>query len=145
MAKYRYFTLEELIRSDVAKRKNIDNTPSFEAVDNLNELVEKILDPLRAAYGMPIKVTSGFRCEKLNKAVGGVTSSAHLRGQAADLQVGGSFTRFKEFVVEWAKKNRIKFDQILLEKNTKTGEQWIHISVRNSLGQQRGEIKVMNV
>ena len=44
-----------------------------------------------------------------------------------------------------SKKNRIKFDQILLEKNTKTGEQWIHISVRNSLGQQRGEIKVMNV
>ena len=143
MAKHRYFELDEFIRSDVAKKKNIENYPSFEAVDNLNELVETILDPLRAAYGMPIKVTSGYRCEKLNKAVGGVPSSVHQRGMAADLQVGGSFQKFVNFTVEWLKKNRIKFDQCIIESSGNT--KWLHISTRNNAGQQRGETKVINL
>lgn len=143
MKKYRYFELDEFIRSSVAKKKNIENFPTFEYVDNLNELVETILDPLRAAYGMPITISSGYRCEKLNKAVGGVASSVHMKGLAADLTVGGSFNKFKQFVVDWAKKNHIRFDQILLEKSGNT--QWIHIGLRNNAGQQRGEIKVMNV
>lgn len=143
MAKYRYFTLEEFIRSDVAKKKKIDNFPSFEAVDNLNELVEKILDPLRAAYGMPITVSSGYRCEKLNKAVGGVASSAHLTGRACDLQVSGSFTKFRDFVVNWFTKTGTKFDQILLEQDKRTGARWIHVGQYNNAGQQRGQIKVM--
>jgi uncharacterized protein YcbK (DUF882 family) len=145
MKKHKYFELDELLASDVAKKKKIDNTPTFEVVANLEELVENILDPLRAAYGMPIKVTSGYRCAELNKAVGGVVGSVHQLGHAADLQVGGSFSKFKTFVVEWLKKSGVRFDQCLLERNTKTGAQWIHIATRNALGQQRGQIKVLNV
>ena len=145
MRRHKYFELDEFLRSDVAKKKGIQNVPTFEIVANLEELVETILDPLRAAYGMPIKVTSGYRCAELNKAVGGVSGSAHLSGNAADLQVGGSFNKFRDFAAEWFKKSGVRFDQLLIERNTKTGERWLHVGLRNSLGQQRGQIKVLNV
>jgi len=143
MKKYPHFEFDEFIRSTVAKRKNIENIPTFEYIDNLNELIETILEPLRVAYGMPITISSGYRCEKLNKAVGGVSSSVHMKGMAADLQVGGSFQKFVNFTVEWLKKNRIKFDQCIIESSGNT--KWLHISTRNNAGQQRGEIKVINL
>ena len=145
MAKHKYFELDEFVRSDVAKKKKIDNTPSFLVVAHLDDLVEKFLDPLRAAYGMPIKVTSGYRCPELNKAVGGSSTSVHQIGYAADLQTSGSFNRFRDFVVEWAQKSGVRFDQILLESNAKTGAKWIHVGLKNNNGQQRGQIKVMSV
>ena len=142
--KYRYFELDEFINSPTAKKKGIDNTPSFEVVEHLDELVEKILDPLRAAYGMAIRVTSGYRCPALNKAVGGSDTSVHQIGYAADLQVGGSFDKFVAFVVDWLAKTGTKFDQLLIEKN-KAGDRWLHIGLRNNSGQQRGQIKLMEV
>ena len=140
-----YFTLQELLKSDTAKRKGIDNTPSFEVVDHLRELTGKILDPLRVAWGKPIRVSSGYRCERLNKAVGGAATSVHMLGYAADLQVSGSFNRFRDFVVEWATKTGVKFDQILLESDKKKNTKWIHVGLYNNSGQQRGQIKVMEV
>lgn len=145
MKKYKYFELDEFIRSDTAKKKNIDNTPTFEIVANLEELVSKILEPLRAAYGMPIKISSGYRCPALNKAVGGSPTSMHMKGRACDMQVSGSFTKFRDFVVEWVRKTGTKFDQLLLERNAKTGAKWIHIGQYNNAGQQRGQIKVIEV
>lgn len=145
MSSYKYFTLAEFLRSDTAKKKNIDNTPSWDVVEHLGELVEKILDPLRAAYGMPIRVSSGYRCEKLNKAVGGAATSVHMLGYAADLQVSGSFNRFRDFVVEWVKKTGVKFDQVILETDKKKNSKWIHVGLYNNAGQQRGQIMVMEV
>jgi len=145
MAKHRHFELEEFITSKTAKKKGINNIPTFEVVEHLDELVGKVLDPLRAAYGMPIRVSSGYRCPALNKAVGGVSNSAHQLGYAADLTVGGSFNKFRDFVVDWFKKTGTLFDQLLLEQNKTTGEKWIHIGLKNNLGQQRGQIKIMEV
>lgn len=146
MSKYQYFELGEFIKSDIAKKKGIDNTPTFEIVDNLNELVRELLDPLRAAYGKPIRVSSGFRCEKLNAAVKGAKTSVHKRGSAADLQpIGDTFSNFKDFVVNWFKTTGKKFDQLLIEHDTKTGDMWLHIGQYNNAGQQRGQIKVMEV
>lgn len=145
MARYKYFTLQELIRSNEAAKRKIDNTPSFEVVEHLAELVQIVLDPLRAAYGMAIFVSSGFRCPALNKAVGGSDTSVHQIGYAVDLQVTGSFSKFRDFVVEWFKKTGTRFDQILVEHNRKTGAKWIHIGLYNNAGQQRGIIKVMEV
>ena len=143
--KHRFFELAEFIRSDTAERRNIDNTPSFEIVEHLDELVSKILEPLRAAYGMPITISSGYRCPALNRAVGGVTSSVHQIGYAADMTVGGSFERFCDFVQEWLKKTNTRFDQLLVESNARTGAKWLHIGLYNNYGQQRGQIKVMEV
>ena len=67
------------------KEKKIDNFPAWQHVQNLQELTEKLLDPLREAYGKPINVTSGFRSKKLNEALKGSKTSAHLLGYAADL------------------------------------------------------------
>lgn len=137
MVKFKYFTLAELLRSETAKKKGIDNTPTFEVVAHLAELVETILDPLRDAYGMPIKVSSGYRCPELNKAVGGAATSVHQIGYAADLQVGGSFEKFRSFVVQWFDKTCKPFDQLLIESDRKTGAKWIHIGLYNNAGQQR--------
>ena len=142
MGKYKYFELSELIKSETATKKKIDNTPSFEIVDHLNELVKDFLEPLRAAWGKPIRVTSGYRCDALNKAVKGSSTSVHKIGYAADLQ-SGDYEEFRDFVVEWVKKNRIKFDQLIKESDGKTN--WIHIGLKNNAGQQRGQIKVINV
>lgn len=145
MKKHRYFELSEFIKSSTAKRKGIDNTPTFEAVAHLDELVEKVLDPLRAAYGQPIKVSSGYRCPALNKAARGAETSVHKIGYAADLQVGGSLSKFRDFTVDWLRKTGTRFDQLLLEGDARTGEKWIHIGLYNNAGQQRGQIRVMEV
>lgn len=143
MPNYPHFSLKELIASDMATRKKIDNTPSFEVVEHLSELTAKLLEPLRVAWGGPIKVTSGFRCEKLNKAVGGVASSAHMRGDAADLQPGnGKIDEFIKFTRMWLYNNNIKYDQLIDERSGRT--RWMHISLYSSTGTQRGEVKVLN-
>lgn len=140
----RFFTLKELCASDTAQLFGIDNFPSFEVAAHLEELVETILDPLRAAYGKPIKVNSGYRSDKLNKRVGGVSTSAHIRGYAADIRpVRGDFDKFGEFVVNWLKRSGAKFDQCLLEESG--GAKWIHIALYNTKGSQRGEIRLMKV
>ena len=67
----KHFTMNEMTRSATAKRKGINNNPSPQVMQNITQLVEKILDPLREAWGQPIIVSSGYRCPKLNKLVGG--------------------------------------------------------------------------
>ena len=143
MKKFKYFELDEFVRSDTAKTQGIDNTPSFEVVEHLEQLVEQFLDPLRAAWGAPIRVTSGYRCPRLNTAVGGAATSVHMIGYAADLQSGKSFAPFRDFVVEWARRTGAKFDQLLVESDRRTGEQWIHIGLYSNSGAQRGQVKTM--
>ena len=82
----KYFTLKELTKSNEAKRNKINNVPTKQEEQNLVALVENILDPLREAYGKPIIVTSGYRCERLNKLVKGSKTSQHRLGQAADIR-----------------------------------------------------------
>ena len=134
----KYFDLSEFIASDTAKRMNIDNTPSFEVVESLSELAD-VLDGLRAAWGSAIEVTSGYRCPALNKAVGGVQNSAHLRGVAADLvPANGRMEDFKHFVVSWVASSGTKFDQLIME--SAKGAQWVHFGLWSDKWQQRGQI-----
>ena len=142
MPKYKYFTLQEFIKSPTAEREGIDNTPDFDVVEHIAELTTNILEPLRAAYGKPIRVTSGYRCKKLNKAVGGVNGSAHLSGYAADLQAS-DMKEFKRFVCEWIQRAGIKFDQCIIEKNI--SEEWVHIGLYSSTGSQRGQLFQLQV
>ena len=140
MADFKYFSLKELCSSDVATAKRIDNFPSFTVVEHLSELTQKILEPLRIAWGSPVKVTSGYRCDALNRAVGGVSTAAHRLGYAADLQpTNGKIDEFGKFVRDWLVKNRIKFDQVLFETQGRT--KWVHIGLYSSTGSQRCETK----
>ena len=95
-----YFTINELIASDTAKTKGIDNSPTTAVRANLVALIETLLDPLREAWKSPIRVTSGYRCGILNRAVGGSRTSAHLYGYAADIvPLNGEISKFKAFFI----------------------------------------------
>lgn len=85
MKRPKYFQLEELLKSETALNAQIENLPSWEDVENLQELAQLVLDPIRQAWGQPLIVTSGFRSPELNVAVGGVPTSEHMIGCAVDI------------------------------------------------------------
>lgn len=142
MGKFKHFELSEFIESNEAKRRGINNTPTFEIIDHLEELITKILEPLREAYGKPLTISSGYRCPKLNQAVGGVATSAHKVGYAADIKVKDIDGLFN-FVTEWVKAKGIMFDQIFIE--TKGSSKWLHVGFKNQNGLQRRMISRLNI
>lgn len=115
----KYFTLQEMTRSRKARLLKIDNNPNAEQIENLRALVKQ-LDWLREYIGRPIKVTSGYRNDAVNRAVGGSKDSDHKRGQAADIHVPGWSTQ-KLFDV--IKESGIVFDNLIQEFDS-----WVHIS-----------------
>lgn len=120
----KYFTLSELIKSNTAIKNKIDNTPDENQKQNLIALVENILDPLREAYGKPIIVTSGFRCTKLNKLVGGVSTSQHQTGEAADIRTKEDTVAANKELFQLIQKLDLPFDQLINEHNF----DWVHVS-----------------
>jgi hypothetical protein len=85
-----HFTLEELTRCELAARKGIDNTPTAEIERNLPALCTVLLEPTRTLLGVPMHANSGYRSFRLNIAVGGSETSAHLRGAACDFSRSAS-------------------------------------------------------
>lgn len=130
------FTLDELLASDTAKQNGIINAPRIVEVCNLCALVHNVLQPLRDAMGEPIKIGSGYRCTRLNKAVGGVVNSQHTKGEAADLCIDGDLKKGRKWF-EWIK-THCEFDQIIFEHNS-TGSYWVHVSFKAD-GQNRKQV-----
>jgi len=108
------FSLQELLKSQTAERKGISNKPDDPAhITNLQTLCEKVLQPVRDHYGSPVIINSGFRCKKLNKAIGSSSKSQHTRGEAADIEVPGvSNKHLAEYI-----KDNLPFDQLILNIN----------------------------
>lgn len=133
-----HFSLEEMTVSQTAVRHGFDEqfTPPDSVKENLKALCENVLEPLRAKmreeYHAPIVITvsSGYRCDRVNSAVGGAPSSQHLKGQAADINAyGGTVEELYQFI----KDSGIVFDQCIQEFS-----RWVHISF-NPFGQNRNE------
>lgn len=142
MQKPVYFDLEEFLTSSTARQKSIENMPSWGVVEHLNELA-LFLDGMRKDWGSGINVSSGFRNDALNKAVGGVYNSVHRLGYAADLQpANGKMKEFKAFVVNWLKGK--DFDEAIIERNSK-GVEWIHIQLYSPNGFQRKKVFSLSV
>ena len=120
----KYFTIKELTKSDVAKRNKINNTPTQEEEANLIALVDNILDPLREAYGKSIIVTSGYRCERLNKLVKGSKTSQHRYGQAADIRTVEDTIEENKKLFDLVQELNLPFDQLIDEYNY----DWVHVS-----------------
>lgn len=118
----KYFSFQEFERSDTAYKHGIDNTAPESARKSIAALVDKVLDPLREAWGKPITVTSGYRCPELNKAVGGAATSQHLLGEAADITTGNPVDNRRLF--QMVQSLRLPFDQMIDESDFT----WIHIS-----------------
>ena len=85
----KYFSISELTHSDTAVSLGIDNTPTAAAVPLMVELIDRVLDPIREHWGLPLRVTSGYRCPELNEEVGGVEDSWHMDGCAVDITALG--------------------------------------------------------
>lgn len=137
MKKIKYFSLSEFLNSATAKRLRIDNTPTFEVVDNLNKLAV-YLDGIREKVGKPILISSGFRCPVLNKAVGGVPNSQHQRGLAADL-ICADMESLEKVLRETG-----GFDQLIKEHRKGSKSFWFHVSVCARNGKPRNQI-IMNL
>lgn len=130
----KYFTVNELLKSATAKKLKIENLPPWQYVDNLQYLIER-LDEIREGFGQPIIVTSGYRCPALNKAVGGVSNSAHKSGLAADLKYSKDLW---EYLVEFG-----KFDQLILETSGSTI--WIHYGIKEKLKADEERQQILNI
>ena len=120
----KHFTMNEMTRSATAKRYGIDNTPNDEQRANLKALVEKILDPLREAWGQPIIVSSGYRCPRLNKVVKGAANSQHTLGQAVDIHTAKDTIAENRKLFQLIQQLKLPFDQLIDEYNYN----WIHVS-----------------
>lgn len=127
----RNFDLRELIASDTATARKIDNTPNFEICCALDELIDNILQPLRERYGKPIIVNSGYRCATLNKAVGGVSNSQHMKGEAADIQGASRTLAETKALFNLIVGMCLPYDQVIYEHNSR-GEYWVHVSYRRA-------------
>lgn len=115
------FTMSELIHSDKANLHKINNVPTDPKIlDNMLNLIIYCLQPLRNKVGKPIIISSGYRCEKVNKLVDGVSNSQHRTGQAVDFTIKGMSVAQ---AVEYIKISGIEFDQLINEYGA-----WVHIS-----------------
>ena len=120
------FTLNELTKSQEATRLGIENIPNEEHIENLKILCEKILQPLRDYYGMPVSVSSGYRSVALCEAVGSSAKSQHTKGQAADFEIFGVANKdVAEFIVQ-----NLEYDQCILEfwNENDPNSGWVHCS-----------------
>jgi len=133
----KHLSLAEVMRSDMAKRKGINNMPSKEHIENFKLLAEKVFEPIREHFGVPINISSGYRSKGLNTAIKGSLSSQHCTGEAIDIDMDGtSITNAQIF--NYIKDNLI-FDQMIWEFGTDKNPDWVHVSYE-STGKQRKQI-----
>lgn len=121
------FSLGELLKSQTAERKGIDNKPSDPGIIvNLQVLCEKVLQPVRDEFNSPVVINSGYRSPKLNKAVGSSSKSQHTKGQAADIEVP---TFSNKDIAIWISEN-LSYDQLILEfyNGVDPRSGWVHVS-----------------
>jgi putative chitinase len=122
-----HFNLKEFTKSETAIRKRIDNTPNAQHAQNLKNVCEKILEPVRNHFGKPVRINSGYRGPALNAAVGGSSKSQHCNGEAVDFEIDGLPN---PELAKWVSEN-CDFDQIILEfYDPKEGPNsgWVHAS-----------------
>ena len=133
------FWLSEFLRSQTASRHRIDNTPkNQQVIESLRSLSQNVLQPLRWAYDKPIRISSGYRCLELNKAVGSKSTSQHIKGQAADFEIPGiPNLEVAEFI-----RDEIHYDQVILEFWTGGNSGWIHCSYVNDLKNRHVQLTI---
>lgn len=122
-----HFTLAELTASTKAAQLGLDNTPPHELMPRL-VLTAEMLERIRSTLGVPVVVTSGYRGTALNKAVGGVTSSDHTQGHAADIVAPGYGTPYQIARMLAPLISTLSIGQLILEGVK--GKQWVHVSTR---------------
>lgn len=131
-----HFSIEEFERSGYAQEHQLDNKVPRELIPSLCNLCAKVLEPLRKHAGKPVIISSGYRSPELNQAVGGVVTSQHLKGEAADIHLN-SLTEGREWF-KWIQ-THCTFDQLIWDSD-KTGAHWIHVSCRIVVSANRMQV-----
>jgi hypothetical protein len=123
-----HLDLSEVIRSDSAKRNGISNMPTGEHIANFMLLAEKIFEPIREHFGVPIHISSGYRSKELNAKIGGSATSQHCKGQAVDIDMDGSTNGVTNADVFNYIKDNLPFDQLIWEFGNEDNCDWVHVS-----------------
>lgn len=133
----KHLALAEVTRSESAKRLGISNMPTEQHIKNFKLLAEKVFEPIREHFGKPILISSGYRSQALNAAIGGSLSSQHCQGEALDLDMDGTDITNKQ-IFDYIK-NNLEFDQLIWEFGSKDNPDWVHVSYE-STGKQRKQV-----
>jgi D-alanyl-D-alanine dipeptidase len=123
-----HLSLSEVTRSDSAKRHGIDNTPTAEHLENFKLLAEKVFEPIRAHFGVPIHISSGYRSKDLNAFIKGSASSQHCKGEAIDIDMDGSSNGVTNKMIYDFIKEKLDFDQLIWEFGSDSNPDWVHVS-----------------
>lgn len=136
----KYFSITEFLRSDAAEKHQVSNIPNDEellsVLNNINDLVNNVLNPLRAMIGRPIIITSGYRSQRVNELVGGSKTSQHLTGKAADFHVQGYTQQQMNLVyqmIQWC----LDYDQLIFYPSKNI----IHVSWNGNKNRQEARVK----
>ena len=132
-------SLAEVMRSETAKRRGVSNMPTEAHIANFKLLAEKVFQPIREHFGVPIHISSGYRSAALNKAIGGAASSQHCSGEAIDIDMDGTSVT-NAAIFNYIKDN-LEFDQLIAEFPVNSNPAWVHVSYESS-GKQRKQILV---
>lgn len=142
-------SLKEMLKSRTASRLAINNSPTVEHIENMREMALNIFQPIRDYFGVPIHISSGYRSEALNKAIGGahrykdgkyVATSQHCKGEAIDLDRDSFSDPNNAEIFHFIKKN-LNFDQLIWEFGTEENPDWVHVSYDTDC-KQRGQILI---
>ena len=122
----KHISYKEATRSATALRLGIDNKPNEYYLQNMEMVAKKVFEPLREAINAPIKINSFFRCEELNKAIGGSSKSQHCQGRAIDID--DIYGHVSNAYMYYYIKDNLDFDQLIWEFGTNDSPDWVHVS-----------------
>lgn len=139
----KHITYAEAIKSQQAIRLKLSNEPIPEHLDNMKYLAENVFEPLREHFGKPIAISSFYRSQAVNKAIGGALSSQHLTGEAMDIdaQIFGGLTNAEIF--NWIKEN-LNYDQLIWEGGSVTEPDWVHVSLTRLRPNRKQNLRMFN-
>jgi hypothetical protein len=140
-----HLSLSEVTRSESAKRKGISNMPTAEHIANFKILAEKIFEPIRSHFKVPIIISSGYRSKELNAVIGGSLTSQHCSGEAIDIDMDGTTGGVSnKKVFDYIKAN-LDFDQLIWEFGTAENPDWVHVSYETNGIQRKQVLKASRV
>ena len=134
----KHISYKEGVKSNTALRRGIDNTPGSYEQQNMEIIAEKVFEPLREWVGGPIKINSFYRCEELNRAIGGSSRSQHCEGRAIDIDDTFGYKTNAE-MFEYIR-NNLSFDQLIWEFGNDNNPSWVHVSY---VSEDQNRLRVM--
>lgn len=134
-------SLSEVIYSQTAIRRDIDNSPTNTHIENLKYLAEKVFQPIREHFGVPIYISSGYRSQALNEAIGGSKTSFHSHGMALDLDQDGRNRGVSNADVFYYIKDNLQFTELIWEFGDENNPNWVHVAIAKGREEEK-KIKI---